>query len=101
MSKPIDGDEEKRDAMEQVRALRREARQRSLEILVASDQTDFSLNTASSLRVQDEQAKGSRPIRKKPSRKKALRSSVTELPGRRVAANGGSQGRWETSQGCG
>jgi hypothetical protein len=49
MSKPIDGDEEKHATMEQAGALRREAHPCSLEVLAASNRTDFSLNTASSL----------------------------------------------------
>ena len=92
MSRPIEGDEEKRAIMEQARTLKREARQRSLEILKVSSQTDFPLSTASSLTGKDEQATESRAMRKKPSRKKALQPSVTELSGRRVAVSGGTQG---------
>jgi hypothetical protein len=101
MSRPIEGDEAKRAIMEQARALKREARQRSLEILKASSELDFPLSTAFSLTEDDEQSKGSRTTRKRLSRKEELRSSVIELPGRRIAASGETQGSWETAQSCG
>lgn len=98
ISMPIEGDEEKRAIMNQARALKREARQRSLEILKASSELDFPLSTASSLTGKDEQARGSRATRKRFSRKEELRSSVTELSGRRVAASGETQSGWGTAQ---
>jgi hypothetical protein len=101
MSMPIEGDEKKRAIMNQARALKREARQRSLEILKASSELDFPLSTASSLTGKDEQARGSRATRKRLSREEELRSSVTELSGRHVAASGETQGNWGTAQSCG
>jgi hypothetical protein len=101
MSRPIEGDEERRAIMEQARTLKREARQRSLEILKASSQLDFPLSTAFSLTEKDGKARGSRALRKKLLRNKALQPSVTELSGRRVAASGETQGRWGPAQSCG
>jgi hypothetical protein len=101
MSKPIEGDEGKRAIMEQARTLRREARQRSLEILKASSELDFPLSTVSSSTLKDEQARGASATRKKLSRKEELRSSVTELSRRRVATGGETQGSWETAGSCG
>lgn len=101
MSKPIEGDEAKRAIMEQARTLRREARQRSLEILKASSELDFPLSTVSSSTLKDEQARGASATRKKLSRKEELRSSVTELSRRRVATDGETQGNWGTAGSCG
>jgi hypothetical protein len=101
MSSPIEGDEEKLAIMEQAKALKRDARQRSLEILRASSELDFPLSTAPSPIGKDEQTSGSRAKRKELSRKEDLRSSVTELSGKRVTASGGTQGSWETAQSCG
>jgi hypothetical protein len=101
VSRPIEGDEEKRAIMEHARTLRREARQRSLEILKASSPLDFPLSTAISISEKDEQAWGSRATKKRLSRKEEHRSSVTKLSGRRVTASGGTHGRWESAQSCG
>ena len=101
MSRPIEGDETKRAIMEQTRALKREARQRSLEILKASSELDFPLSTAFSLTEIDEQSMGSRATRKRLSRKEELQSSVIDLPGRRIVASGETQGSWETAGSCG
>jgi hypothetical protein len=101
MSKPIEGDEEKRATMEKARALRREARYRSIELLKASSESDFFLGTASSTIGKDEQARGSRKTLKRHSREEELRSSVTELSGKRAMASGETQGSWGTAQGCG
>jgi hypothetical protein len=101
MSRPIGGDKERRAIMEQTRTLKREARQRSLEILKASSELDFPLGTAFSLTKIDEQAKVSRAKRKSLSQKAEVRSSVTELSGKRVAASGGTQGNWGTAQSSG
>ena len=99
MSEPIEGDEAKRAIMEQARTLRREARQRSLEILKASSELDFPLGTASSSTGKDEQAKGASATRKKLSRREELR--VSDLSQRRVAAGGETQGDWGTAGSCG
>jgi hypothetical protein len=98
MSRPIEGDEERRAIMEQARTLKREARQHSLEILKASSELDFPLSTAFSLTIIDEQARGSRATKKRLSRKEELRSSVTELSGRRVTTSSETQGSWGTVQ---
>ena len=99
MSRPIEGDEAKRAIMEQTRALKREARQGSLEILKASSELDFPLSTASSSTGKDEQAKGASATRKKLSRREELR--VSDLSRRRVAAGGETQGDWGTAGSCG
>ncbi|MFX0144958.1 MAG: hypothetical protein ACFE9C_12885 [Candidatus Hodarchaeota archaeon] len=101
MSKPIEGEEEKRAIMERARTLKREARQRSLEILKASSELDIPLSTAFSLTEIDEQARASRATSERLSRKEELRSSVTELSGRSVVASGETQGSWGTAQSCG
>lgn len=101
MRRPIEGDEERRAIMEHARTVKREARQRSLEILKASSQLDFPLSNAISISGKDEQAWGSRTTRKRLSRKDELRSSVTELSGKRVTASGETQGRWESAQSYG
>ena len=100
MGRSIEGDEEMRGILEQARTLKREARQRSLEILRVSSELDFPLSTASSLIEQGEQSGGSHSTRKRLSQKKELRSSVTEPSGRRVAASGETQCSWGTAQSC-
>ncbi|HEY48338.1 MAG TPA: hypothetical protein G4O14_16350 [Anaerolineae bacterium] len=98
VSRPIDGDEEKHVIMEQARMLKREARQRSLEILKASSELDFPLSTAFSLTEIDEQ---SRATMNRYSQKEELQSSATELSGSRVTTSSGTQGSWGTAQSCG
>jgi hypothetical protein len=101
MSKSIESEEEKRAIMEQARTLKREARQRSLEILKASSELDIPLSTAFSFTENDEQARGARATRERLSRKEELRSSVMELSGRRVVTSGETQGSWGTAGNCG
>ncbi len=94
MSKPIEGDEEMRTIMEQARMLKRDARQRSLEILRSSSRLDFPLSTTSSIAAKYERASEARATRKKFSHEEELRASVTELSERRVVASGETQGSW-------
>lgn len=100
LSKPIDGDEEKRDTMEKARALRREARQRSLELLMGSNHTDLSLTTTSSFTAQEEKVMGSRALKENRSREKEILSSTTELAGRPLPVNRGTEGGYGIAQGC-
>jgi hypothetical protein len=101
MSEPIEGEEEKRAIMEQARTLKREARQRSLEILKASSELDIPLSTAFSINENDEQVRASRTTRERLSRKEELQSSVMELSGKRVVARGETRSSWGTAGSCG
>jgi hypothetical protein len=101
MSKPIESEEEKRAIMEQARMLKREAHQRSLEILKASSELDIPLSTAFSFTENGVQARGERATRERLSRKEEFRSSVMELFGRRVVTSGKTQDSWGTAGNCG
>lgn len=101
MSEPIEGEEEKRAIMEQARTLKREARQRSLEILKASSELDIPLSTAFSLIENDELARGARTTRERLSWNEELRPSVMESSGKRVAARGETRSNWGTAGSCG
>jgi hypothetical protein len=99
MSRPIEGDEEKRATMEKARALRREARQRSLEVLMGLSQADLYPNTDSMLTMQGENT-GLRTVKEKRSGEKEVPSSMTELTGSSLLVNRETEERWEITQGC-
>ncbi len=101
MSRPIEGDEEKRAIMEQARALKREARQRSLEILKAPSELNIPLRTTILLTEDDEQTRTSFATRESLSQKEELRSSMMEPSGRRVVTSGETKSSWGTAGSCG